>query len=278
MKCCKKCGEEKPLSAFHKQRGGKDGLRSRCIVCLSSYACRQRELKSNERKRAHAEYMQNGVKQCKQCKVVKPFSEFYEHPTTKDRLAPTCKACRTEAYQADNERIRGRARITAPVYRSANKQKIKAWHADNYRRNRDIILPRTKAWAAKNKEQRAQTNIAWRKANPDKMCSYNHTRRAARIAAGGSHTAIEIRALLASQGHLCANPYCRADLRAVKKHLDHKMPFVLGGSNGIENLQWLCATCNLKKSKLDYNVWLAQLEMAAFQVPVQFGLDMLGAS
>lgn len=37
MKTCTKCGQEKPLGEFYKQKGSKDGLRSHCKVCYRKY-------------------------------------------------------------------------------------------------------------------------------------------------------------------------------------------------------------------------------------------------
>ena len=37
IKRCSKCGEEKALCEFSKQRGGKNGLRSRCKLCVKAY-------------------------------------------------------------------------------------------------------------------------------------------------------------------------------------------------------------------------------------------------
>lgn len=43
MKVCSKCGEEKELEEFHKNKSSKDGLQSRCKVCVREYLKQWRE-------------------------------------------------------------------------------------------------------------------------------------------------------------------------------------------------------------------------------------------
>jgi 5-methylcytosine-specific restriction endonuclease McrA len=69
----------------------------------------------------------------------------------------------------------------------------------------------------------------------------------------------EALAILESQGYQCANPRCRVDLRAVVKHLDHKEPLSKGGSDNADNLQWLCAPCNVSKHAKPYAEWLTSV-------------------
>lgn len=76
-----------------------------------------------------------------------------------------------------------------------------------------------------------------------------NTRRARRLGCEGHHTVAEILELFENQGGKCAHSWCRADLHIVGYHLDHRMPLVLGGSNGCDNLQYLCPTCNNKKGR-----------------------------
>ena len=48
------------------------------------------------------------------------------------------------------------------------------------------------------------------------------------------------------QGGLCV--YCRGKFQLNPSHIDHVVPVNQGGSNERENLQLLCAPCNLRKS------------------------------
>ena len=41
-KICRKCGEEKPLSEYHKHKGGKLGLNPRCKACRKEFARTER--------------------------------------------------------------------------------------------------------------------------------------------------------------------------------------------------------------------------------------------
>ncbi|HEY1661697.1 MAG TPA: HNH endonuclease signature motif containing protein [Verrucomicrobiae bacterium] len=53
--------------------------------------------------------------------------------------------------------------------------------------------------------------------------------------------------ILERHGYRCADPKCRANLQKVQHHIDHIIPFSKGGTTTLENLQALCAPCNLAK-------------------------------
>lgn len=88
----------------------------------------------------------------------------------------------------------------------------------------------------------------WQADNPLTLRASRVRIRSKRKKAEGTHNGADIAALLVTQENHCV--FCRADLRAVKWHVDHKMPLARGGTNWPENLQILCAPCNLSKGKL----------------------------
>lgn len=51
--------------------------------------------------------------------------------------------------------------------------------------------------------------------------------------------------VFARDGHTCQ--FCGAHGEGVVLHPDHRVPLFEGGSNNLDNLQTLCARCNLRK-------------------------------
>jgi 5-methylcytosine-specific restriction endonuclease McrA len=178
----------------------------------------------------------------------------------------SCYVCQLAAfrrrYEADPDKHRTRARkwykentelalerdrqfrIDHPEKRAALER---SWKERNPDKVRTYSRVASKKWRSANPEKRKEVVRAWQDANPETMAANAHKRRARKSQAEGSHTPADLKAILSAQSHRCA--YCRADLRKVKKHLDHIMPLALGGSNDRSNLQWTCHACNLSKGK-----------------------------
>lgn len=116
-------------------------------------------------------------------------------------------------------------------------------------------------WRIKNKEKHIMSVAEWRRNNPEKDRVIRMKRRAAKVGSPEQFTASELKALLDKQEYICANPFCRCDLLKIKKHLDHKIPLSRGGTNGIANLQYLCAPCNLQKNKRTNDEWMELLSL-----------------
>ncbi len=137
-----------------------------------------------------------------------------------------------------------------------NKERCKArYHADPERSKAEwLARPNRKQLLEEARERTRQ----WELDNPEQAklnhAVQAHRRRARKRQAGGSHTRADIQRILEAQNFLCV--YCPADLREVKRHLDHIQPISRGGSNNKENLQWLCASCNQSKHAHDHNSFL----------------------
>lgn len=164
-----------------------------------------------------------------------------------------CLACVREDSPARSRKRRladpGKAKDRQRRWRRANPDKAKAiverWRAANPEKWRESNRRSKQANQKKyNENQRLDYAL-----NPEKYRTVERRRRAQKHGSNGTHTAADLSEILAAQGNRCA--YCRANLKRVKKHVDHIKPLALGGSNGRENLQYLCAPCNQSKSAKD---------------------------
>ena len=155
------------------------------------------------------------MKTCTKCSEAKPFDQFAKDKQKSDGYRSSCKACNT-SYRA--------------AYYQEHKDEAIRYSRDWYRKNKDRAVGVMREWVENNKEK-ANTN--WR------------NRRARKRDAAGSHTAEDVKRLWEMQKGKCG--CCQADLEKAGSHVDHVVPLAGGGSNGVENLQILCPSCNLKK-------------------------------
>lgn len=200
------------------------------------------------------------MKTCTACAQIKDLSEFGKHKAGAGGLRPTCKACCKLAwasYVANNSEKRA---LALAQYRAKNKDAIRAADLAYREKSRERELARGAAWRAENPEKERARTAAYRNANkakdaerkaeyarnnPDVVRAIASRRRARVNGAAGTHTAADIKSLKQIQRSACA--VCRADIRK-NYHVDHVLPLALGGTNGKENLQLLCPTCNHSKS------------------------------
>lgn len=185
------------------------------------------------------------------------------HVVERQVASLTCMECdsarRRACYDPEKNRESGKR------WRAANREKVaaasaaysktpqaKAYQAAWFQANKIRVMEQRKA----NPNSRPSCIASakrWADANPDKAREHSRlnrrNRRARAKQSGGTHTEADLVAILGAQGGRCA--YCKVSLNKVRKHVDHIMPLARGGSNGRENLQYLCQTCNQTKGARD---------------------------
>lgn len=165
---------------------------------------------------------------------------------------------------------RDRLNQLTKIWRINNPDKVKQWRKDNAdyvriknrewsARNPQKVLEQRRASYKRNSEKAKITVNKWIAKNKDLVRLYQRNNRAKRKNSIGKHISKEVRHLLQKQKFLCAN--CQNKISTdpknneVKAHLDHRIAITNGGTNFIDNLQWLCCTCNLRKGALDPIIW-----------------------
>ena len=169
------------------------------------------------------------MKTCSKCGETKLISEFYKHTGGRDGLHPQCKECckaKGVKYNADNKEKRSK---NAKEKRLSDIENARKKDAEKYAANP------AKALAASSK---------WRRNNPEISRAIWHNRRARKLDSGGRLSAGLTERLFKLQRGKCA---CCGGQLGDNYHRDHHMPLALGGPNTDDNIQLLCAPCNLQK-------------------------------
>jgi 5-methylcytosine-specific restriction endonuclease McrA len=219
-------------------------------------------------------------KSCSRCKQVLDISNFY---TSNGKINSWCKVCwieytkeytkkhprKKELVNAANKRFyenhKEQSYENSKKWRAENKEAYQELNRNYYQEHKDIIKERAKKFYIENKERILEDAKVYRKNNLDHIKKvkkeYNkehvrekrireNYRRAKKKNNGGMYTAKEWDDLCEKYNNKCLG--CNKD--NVKLTADHVIPISQGGSNNIDNIQPLCASCNSIKSikTIDY--------------------------
>lgn len=165
------------------------------------------------------------TKACSSCRIDKPLSEFSK---LRDGLQPHCRACQSERWKR---------------YKAAHKDKIHAKQREYFSNPANKAKRSKKRTSEEGRAYFRNYMAEYRKKNRAKL--YEHERRYLdRKHSNDCHfSADDRRTLFAIYRNRCLA--CGSSDRLV---VDHVIPVSQGGSNGIENRQLLCHSCNSKKN------------------------------
>lgn len=215
MKTCPKCGEEKPLNAFHRDPIQKNGRHPYCKVCKAAITAARRAA-NPERARAQARAWIAANPDKKKISGAKWRAKNAGHTT---KWAQQNKARHQELQRK---------------WRIANPDKIRAGAQRHY---------------AQNKDRHKAVGKRWQIANPQKLTEIANRRRARKIQAMPAWLSAIQLAQIQEHYEIAAALTCQT---GVKHHVDHIHPLIGRNFRGLHvpwNLQVITATENHRKGR-----------------------------
>ena len=103
-------------------------------------------------------------KVCIICKIEKPLTEFHKHKRRKDGYREQCKECRSNNFKENYEDIKIIHRERAKKFRENNKDYLKEFYKNYYKKNKHYhsfrtLLYRTIKYLGKTKQQTGNNHI-----------------------------------------------------------------------------------------------------------------------
>jgi len=172
------------------------------------------------------------------------------------RAKPEYVKAKNQRYYLENKE---QIKKDTLAYQNKNKDKRAAWSKKSYNKNKEKITLTHKKYYENNKDYLRPIRKNWREKNRELCSVYSNRRRSRNSNAEGSFKASDILKLILLQKSMCA--ICRAKIVVNGKrifHVDHIIALAIGGSNWPDNLQLLCARCNLSKGAKHPIDWAKQ--------------------
>ena len=198
------------------------------------------------------------VKVCRACGIAKSHNEFHPAPSGKPR--GRCKECinaerrkglRKKAVFTELGKVCTLCGVDKELSEYRLRSSLNSTSSNPYRSRCNACQHKLHGeWNEKNKGNVVCHTSAWKGKYPLSIRAYAAARKARKIGSGGSYSIKDIEKLFVLQRGLCASSWCGEKLRD-NYHVDHIVPFALGGNNGALNIQLLCPTCNLRKGARD---------------------------
>lgn len=173
---------------------------------------------------------------CSKCGEEKSLSDFSKDKKTKDKLSYICKECSNK--NSKNHYLK---------YSEDKKEKAKKWYLDN----KDKKNIYRKEYYKQNTLEEKKLVKLYQQSPKGKAvrANYNHKRRIqCKI------TDITTDWLLEFKEKSIHCEICSCEMNDIRwhpqsKHLDHIIPLGKGGTHTMDNVRYICQTCNLSRPK-----------------------------
>lgn len=214
--------------------------------------------------------MLNTTKQCSKCKTIKNLLEFSKRKASKDGYNFWCKKCMKQYHKENFSKTRDKKISYNRLYRQENKEKVLQYGREYCSKNKESKREYHRLYTLKHKDRITEYSHKYKRDNKEKIKEYSKhysqressklskinassKRRDMKLRTSDSTIPIhkiypltkELQQLLEKQNYKCNN--CGCDITK-DKHLDHHIPLSKGGKHSIDNVVWLCPSCNLSKS------------------------------
>src|ERR1044071_9997283 len=256
-KACRKCGEEKPLSAFDKHYKQYRTLRvyldSHCRPCKAEQLRTSRRAKGIPCKavmRPHFnETLGCTAKRCSRCTLIKPMAEY--------RAAGNISKCKDCYKEVERERRAANPephRETVKRYCKTHKEQVNERRKVWAKRNAERLRERARQSYRKHAEKRKQAVRRYKQnCSPEQRAKLRQSASECEIRRRAQKFATEVapvkRAdILKRDGAICY--FCHEALDLSKKGsvtLEHLTPLSRGGTHTPDNLRIACRSCNSRK-------------------------------
>ncbi len=250
-KQCTKCKTIKNISEFKINKNYKDGLVSWCTKCNREYGRRHYMLNKKKKENYYEKNKEDILNKCKIRYLINTESMAQKnkiyYANNKKKLDKYKKEYRLKNKDKINEQNK-KSRVT-------NIEVIKAYEKQYRTNNKEKIAKYNKKYRADNKLKLSDQKKLYHKTDAFKISHRNtmNKRRFQKVNTTDGTIPInniyplteELIALLKLQNNKCNN--CKCDI-TINKHLDHHVPLSKGGTHTIDNVVWLCPSCNLSKN------------------------------
>jgi hypothetical protein len=180
---CSKCGIEKELTGFHKNKDGRDGFDTRCKQCCSDYAKNyyqdhKEEVKAHVREWHRLKGSGKVLvteKHCPRCDTVKDASGFDKDKSQLTGLRNWCKECRKVKWFDNRDENLEKKHICYQKHRP----KILAYAHKYSQDNREVIAEKHKEYIKRPEVRLAINNNRKNRTATDPMFRLNNAMRGA---------------------------------------------------------------------------------------------------
>jgi len=194
----------------------------------------------------HIISVENKIAKCSMCGEVVSFDEMSSHSRKRFGIDKICKKCNAKKTREYNEKFPDKKREMNKRYYDNNKEALLGKAKEYYGSNKETLLEKSKEYYSKNKEKIKVRVAEYRKTPKGKVVKINSSNKRREKEKQGSINSDD---LIFLRENINSCEICGCELNDSNVHLDHIIPLSIGGAHRINNVRYICSSCNLQRPR-----------------------------